>query len=233
MRPPLAAWSRPGAQQRRHFGGARARRASGRAGLRPCRRASTSRAAPRARRRPAAVLARDVAALEAAVQHMACSGLRRSTAASACAQAGAQLVPPTVPRFMCGSVPSNSQGSSLLMLWPSNSTAWPCCAFSAPVRRPARRGRAASRSGHALLHLGFVGRLAVAVDRLAGEEARRAQLGVVAAGVHRLVVAAAGSGRPRSGCSAAPAGWRPGRRRRRTAGRGTSRCLPPASARSV
>ena len=45
--------------------------------------------------------------------------------ASALRSVGAQLLPPTVPRFMCGSVPSNSQGSSLLMLWASNSTAWP------------------------------------------------------------------------------------------------------------
>jgi hypothetical protein len=42
---------------------------------------------------------------------------------------------------------------------------------------------------HALLHLGRRRCLAVAVDRLAGKRARRAQLGVVAAGIHGLVVA--------------------------------------------
>ena len=34
-----------------------------------------------------------------------------------------QLVPLAVPRFRCGKRPSNSHGSSDLMLWASNSTA--------------------------------------------------------------------------------------------------------------
>ena len=206
-----------------------ARRAS-----RPCTSPGPSRAGSRARARlRPAVAARDVAALEAAVGDVAERSIcAASTAISASRSAGAQLAPPAVPRLRSGSRPSNSHGTSAWMLCPSHSIAWPCAAT-----RRASSAASASWYGRqyavdAALDLALVGNAAVAIERVAAEEARRHELGVVRAGVHRRVL-----GRPveidrRSATSAARARSRRARARSRRPRRGASRC-PRARARAA
>jgi hypothetical protein len=93
----------------------------------------------------AAVVARDVAALEAAVQHLAEAAARPAPGHSARAAPGAQLRRRPCPGSGRGSRALEQPGQLALDAVAVEQHRMAVRARSAPVRRPARRGRAASR----------------------------------------------------------------------------------------
>ena len=169
-----------------------------------------------AARRPA-VVARDVAALEAAVAHVREARLRRQHRLGGIAHAGAHARPSAVPRFRSGSLPSKKRGSTLAIECASHSTRDAVHALQAlelgrkrVVVRPPVRARGARRSRPRRARR--PGGTAAPVERC--RSARGRSCPARGRGWCRR---AGGSGRSRSASSAAPACSRRARARRRRA----------------